>query len=262
MSRTVLAFHAHPDDEALLTGGTLAKAAAAGHRVILVTATDGGLGLTSSAYPRERLGEIRLAELRASAAALGAARVEWLGYADSGLSARGTDSGAGAGSRGVRFVDATVDEAASRLAAILEEESVDVLLSYDRNGGYGHPDHAMVHRVGAAAAILAGTPRVLEARVSPRVAAVMKPRGLTLAPLGPVTHVIDVRDYLGAKRAAMRAHRSQLASDSRIPRNIDLLTRLPEKVFAAAVGTERFSDPTAAAASPSQLSTDIFAGLA
>ena len=101
MSRTVLAFHAHPDDEALLTGGTLAKAAAAGHRVILVTATDGGLGLTSSAYPRERLGEIRLAELRASAAALGAARVEWLGYADSGLSARGTDSGAGAGSRGV-----------------------------------------------------------------------------------------------------------------------------------------------------------------
>ncbi len=262
MSRTVLAFHAHPDDEALLTGGTLAKAAAAGHRVILVTATDGGLGLTSSAYPRERLGEIRLAELRASAAALGAARVEWLGYADSGLSARGTDSGAGAGSRGVRFVDATVDEAASRLAAILEEESVDVLLSYDRNGGYGHPDHAMVHRVGAAAAILAGTPRVLEARVSPRVAAVMKPRGLTLAPLVPVTHVIDVRDYLGAKRAAMRAHRSQLASDSRIPRNIDLLTRLPEKVFAAAVGTERFSDPTAAAASPSQLSTDIFAGLA
>ncbi|MBP8881384.1 MAG: PIG-L family deacetylase [Dermatophilaceae bacterium] len=262
MSRTVLAFHAHPDDEALLTGGTLAKAAAAGHRVILVTATDGGLGLTSSAYPRERLGEIRLAELRASAAALGAARVEWLGYADSGLSARGTDSGVGAGSRGVRFVDATVDEAASRLAAILEEESVDVLLSYDRNGGYGHPDHAMVHRVGAAAAILAGTPRVLEARVSPRVAAVMKPRGLTLAPLVPVTHVIDVRDYLGAKRAAMRAHRSQLASDSRIPRNIDLLTRLPEKVFAAAVGTERFSDPTAAAASPSQLSTDIFAGLA
>ena len=262
MSRTVLAFHAHPDDEALLTGGTLAKAAAAGHRVILVTATDGGLGLTSSAYPRERLGQIRLAELRASAAALGAARVEWLGYADSGLSARGTDSGVGAGSRGVRFVDATVDEAASRLAAILEEESVDVLLSYDRNGGYGHPDHAMVHRVGAAAAILAGTPRVLEARVSPRVAAVMKPRGLTLAPLVPVTHVIDVRDYLGAKRAAMRAHRSQLASDSRIPRNIDLLTRLPEKVFAAAVGTERFSDPTAAAASPSQLSTDIFAGLA
>ena len=159
-------------------------------------------------------------------------------------------------------MDAPAEEAAARLAAILEEEAVDVLLSYDRNGGYGHPDHAMVHRVGAAAAVLAGTPRVLEARVSPRVAAVMKPRGLTLAPLVPVTHVIDVRDYLGAKRAAMRAHRSQLASDSRIPRNIDLLTRLPEKVFAAAVGTERFSDPTAAAASPSQLSTDIFAGLA
>lgn len=268
MSRTVLAFHAHPDDEALLTGGTLAKAAAAGHRVILVTATDGGLGLTSSAYPRERLGEIRLAELRASAAALGAARVEWLGYADSGLGAVRAGGAAGAGGDGTRalatgrtrFVDVPEQEAAARLAAILEEEAVDVLLSYDRNGGYGHPDHAMVHRVGAAAAVWAGTSRVLEARVSPRVAAVMKPHGLTLAPLGPVTHVIDVRDYLGAKRAAMRAHRSQLSSDSRIPRNIDLLTRLPEKVFAAAVGTERFSDPTAPAGSATKHSTDIFAG--
>lgn len=75
----------------------------------------------------------------------------------------------------VRFVRADVTEAAGRLAAILRDEHVDVLLSYDANGGYGHPDHVRVHEVGALAARLAATPRVLEVAVSRRVAAVMKP---------------------------------------------------------------------------------------
>ncbi|MEI2826716.1 MAG: PIG-L deacetylase family protein [Dermatophilaceae bacterium] len=254
MSRTVLAFHAHPDDEALLTGGSIAKATAAGHRVVLVVATDGGLGMTSRMFPRRELGRIRVRELRDSAEVLGAARVEWLGYADSGLG--DSADGARAGQR--RFVDVPVEEAAARLAAFLQEESVDVLLSYDRNGGYGHPDHAMVHRVGAAAAELAGTARVLEARVSPRIARLMKPAGVTLESLPPVTHVIDVRDHLDAKRAAMRAHRSQLVSDSRVPRNIDLVTRLPRRVFAAYLGTERFSDPSSPGG---PVSDDLFAGL-
>ena len=119
MSRTLLAFHAHPDDEALLTGGSLAKAAAAGHRVVLVVATDGGLGMTSRRFPREELGRIRLEELRDSAAALGASRVEWLGYADSGLQGNGA---------GRSFVEVPVSEAAEQLAALLREEAVDVLL--------------------------------------------------------------------------------------------------------------------------------------
>ena len=84
---TLLAFHAHPDDEALLTGGTLARAAAEGHRVVLVTATDGARGLAGAADGRgATLARTRHAELLASAAALGCARVVWLGYADSGLS--------------------------------------------------------------------------------------------------------------------------------------------------------------------------------
>ena len=256
MSRTLLAFHAHPDDEALLTGGSLAKAAAAGHRVVLVVATDGGLGMTSRQFPREELGRIRLEELRESAAALGAARVEWLGYADSGLGGHGA---------GHPFVEVPVSEAAERLAALLREEAVDVLLSYDRNGGYGHPDHAMVHRVGAEAAALAQTPRVLEARVSPRLARLMKPAGVTLEPLAPVTHVIDVHEHLDAKRAAMRAHRSQLVSDGLVPRNIDLITRLPGPIFAAYLGTERFSAPAAplraSDGSDASVRDDLFAGL-
>src|SRR5581483_1143638 len=76
---TIVAFHAHPDDEALLTGGTLARLAAEGNRVVIVVATDGVMGAATGPD-----GQTRLAELRASAAVLGAARVEHLGYADSG----------------------------------------------------------------------------------------------------------------------------------------------------------------------------------
>ena len=82
-----MAFHAHPDDEALLTSGTMARAAAEGHRVVLVVATDGGLGLAASEYvgaSDTTLGSVRMAELHTSARLLGTARVETLGYADSG----------------------------------------------------------------------------------------------------------------------------------------------------------------------------------
>ncbi len=254
MSHTLLAFHAHPDDEAILTGGTLARAAAEGHRVVLVTATDGALGLTTPRYAG-RLAQVRAQELRSSAAELGVARVVQLGYADSGLGPELFDDPPGQ----VRFVRADPAEAAQRLAEILREEDVEVLLSYDANGGYGHPDHVRVHEVGAAAARLAGTPRVLEAAVSPRVAAVMKPRHVRLGPVAPVTHVIDVRRYAAQKRRAIRAHRSQLERAGVVPRNLDLLTRLPAWAFTRAVGTERFADPSAPPGTP--VVNDVVAGL-
>ena len=240
MALTILAFHAHPDDEAILTGGTLARAAAAGHRVVLVTATDGALGLTSSRYAAQGLASVRAAELHESARLLGVSRVDQWGYADSGLGSVTSDDPPGQ----VRFVRAPVAEAAERLAAVLREQSVDVLITYDVNGGYGHPDHIQVHRVGAVAAQLAQTPRVLEVAVSPWVARVMKPRGLTLQPVRPVTVVVDVRDHLDAKVAAMRAHESQLASDGALPRNIDALTRLPRPTLERLLGRERFADPS------------------
>ncbi|MEO7234366.1 MAG: PIG-L family deacetylase, partial [Lapillicoccus sp.] len=167
MGRTLVAFHAHPDDEALLTSGTMARAAAEGHRVVLVVATDGGLGLAAREYVGRSdtsdtaLGSVRMAELQASATALGTARVETLGYADSGLGPETLPDPPGR----VRFVRADPEEAAQRLAAILREEEPDVLLTYDANGGYGHRDHVKVHAVGARAAEIAGTPTVLQATV-------------------------------------------------------------------------------------------------
>src|ERR1700759_5303709 len=120
---TVVAFHAHPDDEAVLTGGTLARAAAAGHRVVVGTATDGRV--------RNEDDETRLDELRSSANILGVHRVECLGYADSGY---GPDFSPDPPGR-VRFGRADVDEAAQRLPPLLREEGGGLLLSYSRDGG-------------------------------------------------------------------------------------------------------------------------------
>ena len=152
MSRTIVAFHAHPDDEALLTAGTMARLAAQGHRVVLVLATDGGAGLAADELRRDgSLGTRRLHEARRSADVLGVARVEWLGYADSGSGAEPEPDAPGLG----RFCRAPLEEAAERLAAILSTERADLLISYDANGGYGHRDHVRVHEVGALAARMA-----------------------------------------------------------------------------------------------------------
>jgi len=273
MPRTLLAFHAHPDDEALLTSGTLARAAAEGHRVVVVVATDGNEGLASEKFISDgRLGERRLEELRESARALGVERVEHLGYADSGLGPQTLPDPPGR----VRFVRADVEEAADRLAAILREERADVLLTYDRNGGYGHRDHVKVHEVGARAAALAGTPRVLQATV-PRDAIC---RAIALvgrfysfppsfdptsfqrafSPRAEITHRIGVRRYAGAKRASMRAHASQATADGGADRTLAAFLRIPRPVFDLVFGREWYVDPAHPPGSP--VSRDVFAGLA
>lgn len=253
MGHTLLAWHAHPDDEALLTAGTLARAAAQGHRVVLVTATDGALGMTSRGYAAS-LAAVRSAELADSARVLGVARVVELGYADSGLGrALRPDP-----PQRVRLARAPRAQVVDRLAALLREESVDVLLSYDRNGGYGHPDHRTVHEVGRAAAASAGTPRLLEVWMSPVVARVMG-AGRGIRPVGAPTVVVDVREYVERKRAAIRAHRSQLAADGWWPRNNDWMTRLPRAVLERVIGTERYVQVGAPAGMP--VRHDVFEGL-
>jgi len=272
MGRTLVAFHAHPDDEALLTSGTMARAAAEGNRVVLVVATDGGLGLASSDFvgaSDTKLGSVRMAELRVSARALGTARVETLGYADSGL---GPETPPDPPDR-VRFVRADPEEAAERLAAILREERADVLLTYDANGGYGHRDHVKVHLVGARAAELAGTPRVLQATV-PRDLLL---RGIRLAAKvyrfppefepssferaysasAVVTHRIDVRRYASQKRASMRAHASQSSADGGADRTLAAFLRIPRPLFALVFGREWFVD--AARPAGSGVARDVFA---
>ena len=117
--------HAHPDDEALLTGGTMARLAAEGHRVVLVSATAGEAGLAASRFTHAgELASHRRHELDEAARVLGCARVIELGYADSGMA--GEPSGAPNS-----FADADVDEAAGRVAEILRDERAGVVIGYD-----------------------------------------------------------------------------------------------------------------------------------
>lgn len=256
MAYTLVSFHAHPDDEALLTAGTLARAAAEGHRVVLVMATAGGAGLAASdMLDRGDLQQQRTEELRRSAAALGCARVEWLGYDDSGMA--GTVGGGPSEAPPDAFAAADVDEAAQRLADILLEEAADVLTIYDERGGYGHPDHVAVTRVGTRAAQLAGTRVVLEATVDrtqllraarlvhwlPRVPADFHPDRLAAAysPRAAVTHRVDVGAVIGCKRAAMAAHASQATSDDGV-RTLALFLRLPRPLFRRVFRYEWFTE--------------------
>jgi LmbE family N-acetylglucosaminyl deacetylase len=243
---TAVFFHAHPDDEAIGTGGTMARAAAEGHRVVLVLATRGELGepVPGVLAEGEQLWARRVAETYRSADLLGAGRVEFLGYRDSGMIGEPSNDDEHS------FWRADVEDAAHRLAAVLRGESADVLVIYDDHGGYGHPDHIQVHRVGLRAAELAGTPVVYEMtmnrdHIRRQVAARELPASddpdgdgfdeVQLESFGSpealITHAVDVRAFLGAKRAAMLAHASQIAPDS-------FFLQMPEEVFAAAFGTE------------------------
>lgn len=140
---TLLCFHAHPDDEAITTGGTMARAAANGHRVILVVATGGEHGETPADLAEgETLAHRRAAETRVSAERLGIHDVRFLGYSDSGMTGWDQNGNPEA------LMNAPLDEAAERLAQILREENVDVFTHYDWHGNYGHPDHIAVHKVG------------------------------------------------------------------------------------------------------------------
>src|SRR4051794_27564981 len=133
---TLVCFHAHPDDECIATGGVMAKAAKHGHRVVLVVATKGENGEVPEGFldPGEALWQRRVKETEASAAILGAERVEFLGYVDSGMIDTPENHKPGS------FWTADVEEAATRLATILREEQADVITIYDSHGGYGHPD--------------------------------------------------------------------------------------------------------------------------
>lgn len=246
---TIVFVHAHPDDEALLTGGTMAQLAARGHRVVLVTATDGAAGLTSSVYGGpDRLAVTRRREVEHAAAALGCARTVALGFRDSG-SAGPLEPDA--------FAALPVDVPAERLAAVLTEEAAHLVVGYDPAGGYGHRDHRQVHRVTRRAAELAGTPRMLEATVDrrqlQRALRLVRPltRGapdfrperfdsLFAAP-ADITHRIDVRRQVAAKRAAFAGHASQASSDGDV-RSLQRFLALPRPLFGLLFGQEWFTE--------------------
>jgi N-acetyl-1-D-myo-inositol-2-amino-2-deoxy-alpha-D-glucopyranoside deacetylase len=261
---TLVLFHAHPDDEAIATGGTMAKAAAEGHRVVLVTATRGEHGEVADGFldPGEELWQRREQELAEACKALGVARQEFLGYRDSGMADTPENNAPDC------FWQAPLDEAAGRLADILDEEQADVLTVYDDNGGYGHPDHIQVHRVGIRAAELAGTGKVYEATLDqdyirslwrmadelglPVPEGLENPEDFTMGKPGDlITTRVDVTAFLEQKRQAMAAHASQIAETS-------FFLSMPPPAFAAVWGTEAY---ILRGAAPGTVETDVFEGL-
>lgn len=252
---TLVCFHAHPDDESLLMGGTIARAAAEGHRVVLVTATDGSAGQASSAMgTHTELGRRRLAELEVAAKALGAARVIPLGFPDS------------------RFSDVPLREAVSALQRVVEQEAADVLTGYDPSGGYGHPDHVRVHEVAREAAVWTGV-RLLEATLDRRLIVAgarlvhrvpgappidLEQMRTAYLPRSEITHRVDVRPYVARKVAALAAHESQQSGGTGF-RTVTLLRRLPGPVRRMVLGREWFREVGRDPSDP--LRDDIFDGL-
>jgi LmbE family N-acetylglucosaminyl deacetylase len=271
---TLVFFHAHPDDEAIATGGTMARAAAAGHDVVLVVATRGEQGepVAGVLRPGEPLWERRVAETHRSAGLLGVSRVEFLGYEDSGM------MGEPANDNPACFWRADVSEATDRLSALLDEVGADVLTVYDANGGYGHPDHIQVHRVGHRAAAAVGVGGLFEATMNrTHITELMSQQAELLASEDAVgaeataservsdpdfgseesviTHAVDVSGVLEIKRAALMAHASQIADDS-------FFLTMPPEAFAAAFGTEWYIDPGSARHPGAPFVTDLLANIA
>jgi LmbE family N-acetylglucosaminyl deacetylase len=243
---TIVSFHAHPDDESIASAGTLARAVDAGHRAVLVFGTRGELGepVPGVLDAGEQLAIRRTSEVYESARILGVERVEFLGYVDSGMMGESTNDEPWC------FWQADLEHAARRLAAILEEEHADVLTVYDDNGGYGHPDHIQVHRVGTRAAELAGVEVVVQGTMNRdeirRGMELVKANADPDAPWeGPdmdenptfgkpeseITHRVDSPDGITRKRASMLAHASQIPPDH-------FLVGMPDEIFALAMGTE------------------------
>jgi LmbE family N-acetylglucosaminyl deacetylase len=228
--RCAVLLHAHPDDEAIFTAATMHRLARAGARVVLVTATAGELGpVLRRLRPGETLAARRRAELERACELLGVARLVLLGHRDSGM------AGWDANAHPDALAAAPTAAVARRLADLCAAESAEALVHYDPGGIYGHPDHVAVHRVGAAAAALAGI-AAYEATVDRA-----RPRGRRAhlvdaaaagAPVGwaaPETVVAADPADLRAKRAAMAAHGSQ------VPR-----AAVRRAGFAAAYGREWF----------------------
>ncbi len=247
---TIVFLHAHPDDEASSTGGSIARAAAEGNRVVVVYGTDGQFGeVPDDLAEGETLVQRRQKEAQASADVLGTARVAWLGYHDSGMT--GWDGNDAQNS----FHSADLDEAAGRLAAILDEEDADIVTCYDWHGNYGHPDHVKVHPVAHRAAALAKRrPRVLEATMNRDALrgmfAGMKAQGVEMAmdadapaddgnPFGmPEKELhwsVDVSGYAEKKKRALQSHASQVT-------DVGNLTSMPDEMFRAMFGREYYRE--------------------
>jgi LmbE family N-acetylglucosaminyl deacetylase len=255
----LLAVFAHPDDEAFGTGGTLAHYAAAGVQVTLVCATRGEVGeIADPAYASaETLGWIREQELQCAAETMGVGRLILLGYRDSGMAGTAENEDCRA------FINAPEGEVVVRLVAIMRQIQPHVVLTFEPNGGYGHPDHIAVHRHMVRAFQLASDPaiypelgpawqadrlfytaiphsffvRMREGMVSLGMDTTELDRRMSAMPGWPdekVNVTLDVANTVEAKWDALHCHRTQFG-----PGN--LFRQLPEETVRALMSQEYFA---------------------
>jgi N-acetyl-1-D-myo-inositol-2-amino-2-deoxy-alpha-D-glucopyranoside deacetylase len=277
----LLALHAHPDDESLSMGGTLARTAAAGEQVVVVTATGGEVGeihnVPDPESLRPRLAEVRRQELEEACRILGVTHLELLGYRDSGM--MGTADNDHPGS----FWRADFMEAVGRLVRLVRQHRPEVMTAYDPYGGYGHPDHIQVHRVGTGAFFGAADvgrfpesefgpawqvdrlfwatwPRTRSKQVRELMVAMgqMDPEEAAREPAAgtrpeDITTWVDVRDHFDTKWAAVLAHHTQIAAES-------WFRTIPDDLRRESFGRETFVEVFARTTIPSDAG-DLLAGL-
>jgi LmbE family N-acetylglucosaminyl deacetylase len=270
---TLMAVHAHPDDEASSTGGVLAHYGARGVRTIVVTCTNGeygdgpgGIKPGEPGHDENAVAATRLAELDAACAILGVTHLERLGYHDSGMADWPYHE------RPDVFANVPVDDAAERLVKLFDEYEPDVIVTYDDRGGYNHPDHIQAHRITVAAVDGAERQGKLyftarRRRDWERMRARMIELGVEL-PTPPrldperlrmmdemesrITTNVDTTDVADRKRAALMAHASQIAES--------WFGKIPADLFGEVFGHESFirvKDSTGA----SVPEIDLLAGL-
>jgi len=271
---TLMTVHAHPDDEAVSTGGILHKYAGEGVRTILVTCTGGELGdgpgglkPDQSGHDPEAVKVTRRAELEISRQALGVSTLELLGYHDSGMADWDLAGTSGA------FAGADLEREVGKLSTLIRRYRPQVVVTYAEDGGYGHPDHIRTHQVARGAVLATGVPQKLYYTAFPkslamRVIGQMREMGIDPWDLGQIdfdpadppfgvadeliTTVIDVGADVSAKLASVRAHGSQMDNA--------FFATLPDQVTPLIMGQEYYIRALDLTGAPLPES-DLFAGL-
>ncbi len=269
---TLMAVHAHPDDEASSTGGILALCADQGIRTVVVTCTNGEFGDApgqvkpgDDGHDEQEVAELRLAELRQSGKILGVSHLELLGYHDSGMPDWEYKD------RPDAFCNVPLDQVAGRIAVLIERYRPQVVISYDDKGMYQHPDHVHASLAAAAAVAKTGTPaKFYQTAMRPsswrKVWAALRELGADVPEreLTPeqekqmaeaeerITTTVDIRPVLERKREALYAHASQIQES--------WFSKLPPEIAAEAFGHETFIRVTDTTGAPLP-ETDLFAGL-
>jgi len=268
---TMMAVHAHPDDEASSTGGVLATYSGQGIRTVVVTCTNGefgdapgGIKPGQEGHDEQAVARQRLAELRESATILGISHLEMLGYHDSGMPEWDYKS------RPDAFCNVPLADVVSRISGLIERYRPQVLVTYDDQGPYQHPDHVHASQAGQIAAKDSGVDKLYLSAMRrsdwTKIWDALRELGAEVPDFNPtaeelaqaaasearITTTVDIRPVLTRKREALFAHGSQISES--------WFSKLPPQIAEATFGYEHFirASDTTGAALPED---DLFAGL-